>query len=172
LSRALHAIDRSIPASPDIERFLDAQAPDAVVITPLISLFPSSQLDLLRSARARRIPTAVCVWSWDHLSSKAIIRDLPDRLFVWNDIQRHEATEMQGVPAERVVVTGAQSFDRWFEQRPARSRADFTRRVGLPDGRRFVLWVCSALFPGSPSGGQFLLKWVAALRCFSAQFYV
>lgn len=164
LARALHAIDRSIPASPDIERFLDAQSPDAVVITPLIGLVPSSQLDLLRSARARRIPTAVCVWSWDHLSSKAIIRDLPDRLLVWNDVQRREATEMHGVPAERVVVTGAQSFDRWFDQRPARSRADFMRRVGLPDGRRFVLWVCSALFPGSPLEAEFVLKWASAVR--------
>ena len=32
-----------------------------------------------------------CVWSWDHLSSKAIIRDVPDRLFVWNDVQKREA---------------------------------------------------------------------------------
>jgi len=167
LARALHAIDRSIPASPDIERFLDAQAPDAVVITPLIGLVPSSQLDLLRSAQARRIPTAVCVWSWDHLSSKAIIRDLPDRLFVWNDVQRREATEMHGVPAERVVVTGAQPFDRWFDQRPTRSRIDFAQRVGLPPERRFVLWVCSALFPGSPSEAQFVLRWAAALRASS-----
>jgi len=164
LARALHAIDRSVPASPDIERFLDAQAPDAVVITPLIGLVPSSQLDLMRSARARAIPTAVCVWSWDHLSSKAIIRDMPDRLFVWNNVQRREATDMHGVPAERVVVTGAQSFDRWFDQRPSRNRGDFMRRVGLPDGRPFVLWVCSALFPGSPSEAQFVLRWAAALR--------
>lgn len=164
LAKALHAIDRSIPASPDIERFLDAQAPDAVIVTPLIGLVPSSQLDLLRSAQARDIPTAVCVWSWDHLSSKAIIRDLPDRLFVWNDVQRREATDMHAVPAERVVVTGAQSFDRWFDQHPSREREAFARRVGLPPGRPYVLWVCSALFPGSPSEAQYALQWVAALR--------
>ena len=164
LARALHAVDRSVPASPDIERFLDAQAPDAVLITPLIGLVPSSQLDLLRSAQARRIPTAVSVWSWDHLSSKAIIRDLPDRLFVWNDVQRREATAMHDVPAERVVITGAPPFDRWFGRRPSRSREDFVRRVGLPEGRAFVLWVCSALFPGSPSEAEFVLRWAAALR--------
>ena len=72
---------------------------------------------------------------------------------------------MHGVPAERVVVTGAQSFDRWFDQQPSRSREDFARRVGLPEGgRTFVLWVCSALFPGSPSEAQFVLRWAAALR--------
>jgi hypothetical protein len=164
LARALHAIDRTIPPSPSIERFLDEQRPDAVIITPLVGLVPSSQLDLLRSARARRIPTALSVWSWDHLSSKAIIRDVPDRLFVWNNVQRSEAMEMHRVPADRIVVTGAHTFDRWFDQQPSRSRADFCRRVGLPDGRPFVLWVCSALFPGSPSEAQFVLKWAAALR--------
>jgi hypothetical protein len=167
LARALHAIDRTIPPSPDIERFLDRQRPDAVIITPLVGLVPSSQLDLLRSAQARRIPTAVCVWSWDHLSSKAIIRDIPDRVFVWKGVQRTEAIEMHRVPADRVVVTGAHAFDRWFDQQSSRNRADFCRRVGLPDDRPFVLWVCSALFPGSPSEAQFVLTWAAALRASS-----
>jgi hypothetical protein len=167
LARALHAIDRTIAPSPDIERFLDEHRPDAIVITPLVGLVPSSQLDLLRSAKARRIPTALCVWSWDHLSSKAIIRDIPDRLFVWNNVQRREAIEMHGVPGDRIVVTGAHCFDRWFDQQPSRGRAEFCRRVGLPDDRPFVLWVCSALFPGSPSEAAFVLKWAAALRASS-----
>lgn len=164
LTRALHAIDRAMPPSPDIERFLDAQAPDALIITPLVGLVPSSQLDLLRSARARRIPTAVCVWSWDHLSSKAIIREAPDRLLVWNDVQRQEAIEMHGVPADRIVVTGAQCFDRWFDRQPALSRQAFARRVGLPDDRPYLLWVCSALFPGSPSEAEFVLEWARRIR--------
>lgn len=164
LARALHAIDRTVPPSPDIERFLDRLQPDVVLVTPLVGLVPSSQLDLLRSAQARRIPTAVCVWSWDHLSSKAIIRDMPDRLFVWNDVQRREAIEMHRVPADRIVVTGAHPFDRWFDQQPSRGRAEFARRVGLPGERPFVLWVCSALFPDSPSEAEFVLRWAAALR--------
>ncbi|MEQ1909602.1 MAG: hypothetical protein ABMA15_12315, partial [Vicinamibacterales bacterium] len=38
IARALDAIDRALPPSPDIERFLDEQRPDAVIITPLIGL--------------------------------------------------------------------------------------------------------------------------------------
>ncbi|MEQ1574642.1 MAG: hypothetical protein ABL993_10390 [Vicinamibacterales bacterium] len=164
IARALDSIDRALPPSPDIERFLDEQRPDAVIITPLIGLVPSSQLDLLRSAQARGIPTAVCVWSWDHLSSKAIIRDAPDRLFVWNDTQKNEAMTMHGIEAERIIVTGAQNFDRWFGRQPSRSRAAFAGDVGLPDDRPFVLWVCSALFPGSPSEAEFVMRWAAHLR--------
>ena len=68
---------------------------------------------------------------------------------------------MHGVPSERVVVTGAQCFDRWFDRQPSRGRADFARHVGLPDDRPFVLWVCSALFPGSPSEAEFVMRWAA-----------
>ena len=118
------------PSSPDIERYLDQQRPDLMVITPLIGLVASSQIDLLRSAIRRGIATAVMVWSWDHLSSKAIIRDLPDALFVWNDVQKREAMQMHGVPEARIVVTGAQCYDRWFGRIPARSRTEFVRHAG------------------------------------------
>lgn len=164
IGRLLDRIDCALPPSPAIERFLDEHNPDLVIVTPLIGVVASSQLDLLRSVRARGIPAAVSVWSWDHLSSKAIIRDLPDRLFVWNDVQKHEALEMHGVPSERIVVTGAQCFDRWFDRKPSRDRAEFARRVGFADERPFVLWVCSALFPGSPSEAEFVMKWAAHLR--------
>jgi hypothetical protein len=164
IARLLHYIDHALPPSPAIEQFVDEQRPDVAVITPLVGVVASSQLDLLRSVRARRIPSAVCVWSWDHLSSKAIIRDVPDRLFVWNDVQKREALEMHAVPPARVVVTGAQCFDRWFDRQPSRSRAQFARHVGLPDDRPFVLWVCSALFPGSPSEAEFVMRWAAHLR--------
>ena len=164
LRRVLDAVDRAQPPSPAIERFLDAQQPDVVLVTPLIGVVPSSQLDLLRSAQARRVPTGVCVWSWDHLSSKAIIRDLPDRLFVWNETQRREALDMHRVPPDRVVVTGAQCFDRWFDRSPSRNRSEFVRHVGLPDEGPYVTWVCSALFPGSPSEAEFVRRWVACLR--------
>ena len=164
VASVLDGIDRAVPPSPAIEAYLDEQRPDLVLITPLIGLVATSQLDLLRSAQARRIPTAVFVWSWDHLSSKGVIRDCPDGLFVWNDAQKQEATGMHRVPADRVVVTGAQCYDRWFGRQPARSRSEFVRHAGLPDERPYVLWVCSALLPGSPHEPDVVMRWARSLR--------
>jgi len=164
VGRCLDTIDRAVPLSPAIEAFLDEQRPDLVVVTPLIGLGASSQIDVLRSAQARGVPTAVLVWSWDHLSSKAIIRDVADGLFVWNDAQKQEAMQMHGVPEERIVVTGAQCFDKWFGRGPTRTRADFLRRVGLPEDRPYVLWVCSALLPGSPPEPELVTRWAHHLR--------
>jgi len=160
----LDAIDRAIPLSPAIEAFFDEQRPDLLVVTPLVGLAGSSQLDVLRAAQARGIPTAVLVWSWDHLSSKAVIRDAVDGLFVWNDAQKREAIEMHGVSEASIVVTGAQCFDKWFGRGPARERAEFLRRVGLSTDRPYVLWVCSALLPGSPPEPELVTRWAERLR--------
>ena len=162
-SGVVRRIERSVPDDPAIRAYLEAQRPDIVLLTPLIDL-GSSQIEYLRAARALRMPTGLCVWSWDHLSSKALIRDAPDRVFVWNPTQKREAIELHGVPADRVVVTGAQCFDQWFDRQPSRDRGTFCRQVGLPSSPPYVLWVCSALFQGSPVEAQFVLTWIRALR--------
>jgi hypothetical protein len=162
-SGAIRRIERSVPEDPAIRAYLEAQRADIVLLTPLIDL-GSSQIEYLRAARALRIPTGLCVWSWDHLSSKALIRDAPDRVFVWNPTQKREAIELHGVPADRIVVTGAQCFDQWFDRHPSRDRETFCRQVGLPSSPPYVLWACSALFQGSPVEAQFVLTWIRALR--------
>jgi len=164
LARWLWGMEQAVPLSREIAAYIREQEPDAVLITPLVGVVASPELDYLYTSKALGIPTALCVWSWDHLSSKALIRTLPDRVFVWNPTQRQEAMTLHGVPAERVVVTGAQCFDQWFDRAPSRSRGDFCRDVGLRDDRPFVLWVCSSLFKGSPPEAEFVVRWIRALR--------
>ena len=163
LVTALRLLEQALPPVPEIEQELRDRRPDMVVVTPLIYL-GSSQFEVLRSALAQGIRTVYTVGSWDHLSSKALIRDMPQRVFVWNDTQKDEAVRLHGVPPERVVVTGAQCYDQWFGRRPSRSRDAFCGRVGLPADRPFVLYVCSALFWGSPVEAQFVKRWVQSLR--------
>lgn len=159
----LRRLEEALTIDGSIAAFLDRERPDVVLITPLVTL-ASEQLDLLRSARARGIHALVAVGSWDHLSSKALIRVLPDRLMVWNATQKEEARVLHDVPAERVAVTGAQSFDHWFTWTPSRSREEFLAHVGLPADRPFVLYTCSALLFGSPLEAPFVVRWARALR--------
>jgi hypothetical protein len=156
-------LERYVPEDPAIGDFITSHAPDVVLITPLINL-GSSQIEYQRAARRLGIPTALCVWSWDHLSSKALIRDAPDRVFVWNDVQRKEALELHGLPASRIVVTGAQNFDQWFNREPSRARAAFCAHVGLPDDRPFVMYACSTLFDHSPPEAKLVVEWIRRVR--------
>ena len=159
----LRTLERALPPVPEIEQQLRDERPDLVLITPLVYL-GSSQFEILRSALALGLRTVFCVGSWDHLSSKALIRDMPHRVVVWNETQKQEAIELHGVPADRVVVTGAQCYDQWFGRRPVRTREQFCRRVGLPPARPFLIYVCSALFWGSPVEAEFVREWVRRLR--------
>jgi hypothetical protein len=156
-------LERYVPEDPAIREFIASHRPDAVLITPLINL-GSSQIEYQRAARGLSIPNALCVWSWDHLSSKALIRDWPDRVFVWNDVQRQEALNLHGVPADRIVVTGAQCFDQWFNRQPFRDRAAFCAHVGLPVDRPFLMYACSTLFDHSPPEAKLVVEWIRRLR--------
>jgi hypothetical protein len=159
----LRWLERSTPDDAGIRAYIEERAPDVVLITPLIAL-GSSQIDYLRAARSLGVPTGLCVWSWDHLSSKALIREVPDRVFVWNDTQMREAVKLHHVPPSRIVVTGAQCFDKWFDRQPSRDRETFCRQIGLPSDRPMLLYVCSAPFSGSDPEAPFVVDWIRRIR--------
>jgi len=162
LRGVLAAVERMIPPSGPIEVFLRAHDPDLLLVTPLVEL-GSQQVDYVKAARRLGVPSALCVASWDNLTSKGLIRVLPDRVLVWNEAQKREAVELHGVAPAQVVVTGAHLFDRWFDARPTRSRDEFCRLVGLDPARPFVLYVGSSVFI-APDEVPFAEAWLAALR--------
>ena len=162
LMAVLTAIEGGMPRLDAMDAFLDRARPD-VILFASVTHPRAAQIDHLRSARAKNIPSGVCVYSWDHLSSKAKIRVLPDRVFVWNETQRNEAAKLHGIPFDRVVVTGAQVYDQWFNRSPSRSRKQFLVDMGLPSDRPFILYVCSAMTP-DPNEAQFVRRWVESIR--------
>lgn len=159
----LRHVELAAPRRHELDGFLRNQAPDIVLFTPLIAM-QSEEQDLLAAAVEQGMRTVFCVLSWDNLSSKALLRTMPDLVTVWNNVQRDEARVLHGVPDERIAVTGAQSFDRWFNREPSRPRQEFLARVGLPVDRPFLLWVCSALLRTSPMEARFVRRWIAAVR--------
>ena len=139
---ATAAVERALPSTPPIERAISKSGADLVLVSPFVSR-PGYQTDYVKSARRLGLPTGLLVASWDNLSSKGRIRTLPDAVLVWNEAQRDEAVALHGVPPSRVVLTGAQPFDRWFDRSPTSTAAEFKREVGLPVDREFVLFVGS-----------------------------
>src|SRR5262245_45929475 len=160
----LRWLERSMPRSGPMRSWLEELAPDAVILTSL-TFSRSSAIEQLKAARGLGIPTAAAIMSWDHLSSNALLHIAPDRTFVWNEVQKREAVEMHDLPAESIVVTGAQCYDQWFDRRPSRTRDSFCAEMGLDVTRPFVLYVCSAMSPvPTPVEPQFVKEWVTALR--------
>jgi hypothetical protein len=154
--------ERAMPAGRAVERFLRDEKPDVLLLTPLL-YFGSPQVEYVRGARALGIPTVLGVGSWDHLTTKGLIHEPPDRVLVWNEMQRREAAELHGLDPERVAVTGAQAYDHWFVQQPSRTRADFSERVGIPGDRPLLLYLCSSPFI-TPYEVGFVRRWIDAIR--------
>jgi hypothetical protein len=161
--RLFRLFERAMPPGNTLERFLREQKPDLLLLTPLL-YFGSQQVDYVRAARRLGIRTVLGVGSWDHLTTKGCIHELPDRLVVWNEFQRREAYELHGIEPDRVTVTGAQAYDHWFSQSPSSSRAAFRAKVGLPeDDRPLLLYLCSSPFI-TPYEVGFVRRWIAAIR--------
>ena len=162
LTATFRLLERTIPVRREIESLFDRWKPDVLLVTPLL-YFGSSQVDYVRCARRRGIGSVLGVGSWDHLTTKGLIHELPDRILVWNELQCTEAVELHGAQAEQVVVTGAQAYDHWFATRPSTSREAFCARVGVSPERPFLLYLCSSPFI-APYEVDVVRRWISAVR--------
>jgi hypothetical protein len=154
-------VERCLEPPPHVERSLLDFEPDVVVVTHLAR--DSIQADYVRAAKRLGIHTVYPVFSWDNLTNKGLVHELPELVLVWNELQADEAVELQGIPRSQVRVLGAWSYDHWFDWQPSRSRAELSGELGLAADRPLVLYVCSSGFVARDEVA-FVRRWLAALR--------
>ena len=81
------------------------------------------------------------VYSWDNLSSKGLLHEPPDRLFVWNELQAREAVELHGLDPATVEVDRRAPL-RHVLRAAAVGRPGRAARGGRPrPGRRTILYL-------------------------------
>ena len=162
VAQGLAWLERVIPSDPLVEQMIRYERPDVVLVTPLVD-YGSYQTDVVKSSHRLGIPVVFAPFSWDNLTNRGLIRVQPDRLLVWNDIQKREAVELHGVDPARVVVTGAARFDDFFAMQPATSREDFCAQVALDPSQPLLLYLCSSEFV-APREVEFVGRWIQAVR--------
>lgn len=163
LARLLE-LEQAMPVSEARAEFVRERAPDVVVASPFC-FFSGAQADLAAAAQDAGVPTVAAVASWDNLTTKGLIRGRPEQVLVWNEAQAQEAVDLHGVERGRVVVTGAQPFDKWFAREPSLDADAFADRVGLPRGVPYLLFVGSTASISAPHAEQeFVRRWLGELR--------
>jgi hypothetical protein len=163
---AVRTLEAATPGDSGHVALLERVRPDAVIVSPVLLRGRGSaqQTQLIKTAQRMGIPTAIAVGSWDHLSSKGLLRVHPDRLLVWNGKQREEAIRYHRTDPSAIVVTGAYPWQRWFDMRPAVDREAFATNVGLPPGLPYLLYVGSSRGIAAPDAElAFVRDWLAAL---------
>jgi hypothetical protein len=109
------------------------------------------------------VPVGFLVYSWDNLTNKGRTHVAPDKTYVWNEAQRHEATVLHGLDPETVVVTGAPHWDGFFDLQPSVGREELCRRHGFDPSRPIVLYLGSTgrISPREP---DVVDRWLDMLR--------
>jgi hypothetical protein len=160
--RLLRRIESLIPPDRAIRDWLRMNQPDVVVASPYI--FPlSREVEYIKAARTLGIPTAAIVLSWDNLTSKGTFHVLPDVTLVWNSLLADEAASFHDVPREKLIVTGAPTFDFWYIMKPSLDYAAFARKVGIDASKPFVMYLCSSHFIAE-NEHRFVAEFARALR--------
>lgn len=162
LRATLRALEEKLPAEPHLVELIGRVAPDVVLVTPLV-LAGSRQPEVVKAARAAGVRSGFLVFSWDNLTNKGLIHVRPDRVFVWNEVQKREAVELHGIPAENVVVTGASRWDAFFDLRPSVERDAFLSGHGLDPGKPLVLYLGSTSAV-APDETLVIERWLHALH--------
>ncbi len=163
-ARLLRFLEEMIPSDETrINAFIRNAKPDVILISPLVQRGSEYQTDYVKGAHDLGIPVAVLPFSWDNLTNKGHMRVVPDKVIVWNDVQRWEAVHLHDIPTERVAVCGAWRFDQFFDMKPRTSKEEFCRLLGLDPARPVVTYLCSSEFT-SGNEVEFVREWVAAAR--------
>ena len=155
-------MERAWPIESSALDFLKQVNPDVLLVSPLIDLTYKQQ-EYLKAARLAGIPSALLVASWDNLTNKGLIQIEPDAVLLWNEFQKDEAVRLHGIDPSKVIVTGAQLYDQWFDKQPSTTFDEYCQMVGLASGRPLISYMCSSTFIAREEIA-FVHEWIAAIR--------
>lgn len=126
------------------ENIFGKYRPELVFATDL-----QNELDvrLLKEAKAKKIKNIGMVRSWDNLTSKGIIRVVPDRFIVQNEIIKEEAMRYNLIPSEIISVVGVPHYDRYFAG-GYETRSELVSKFGLDASKKIILF--------SPIGNRYI----------------
>lgn len=144
------------PRVADLFNRLEERLVDATVYDDLFARYPPALVvsgdplrpgdtNLVAAARRYGVPSLGSVRSWDNLLKH--LRTRPDRLTVWNEVNRSEAIQFERYRPRDVEVVGAPQLDPYFRADGALSREVFCASEGLdPERKILVLATSSALY--------------------------
>ncbi len=137
IRKLTRALDYFLVSSKTFKHHLERYQPDLVF---LAHLFDDLEIDLLREAKHRGIPVIGFINSWDKLTAaRGVIRLLPDKLIVFNDLVREEAEEHADMKSEDIFIAGIPNYDWHINYKPL-SRDDFFRRKRLDPSKKLIVY--------------------------------
>lgn len=137
IRRSVRALDYSLVSNNFYTPCFEKYKPDLVF---LAHLFEDSETQLLRVARAHGVKTVGFINSWDKVTARSVLRLLPDKLLVFNDIVKREVVEHNEMKPKDVFVCGIPQYDYYFSPKVS-GRKDFFRRIGVDSQKKLIVFI-------------------------------
>jgi CDP-glycerol glycerophosphotransferase (TagB/SpsB family) len=116
--------------------YFDKYRPNLVFMA---HLFDEPEINLLREAKRRNIKTVGFINSWDKVTSRNILRLLPDRFVVFNDIVKNELIKYDEVNEEDIFVGGLPQYDYLFDNN-FQTREEFFQKIGIDPYKKLLVY--------------------------------
>lgn len=116
--------------------YFDAYDPD-LVISALP--FEEIEINLLHEAKRRGIKSIGFISSWDKVTSKCILRVLPDKLICFNDFVKRNLIKHNEVKERDIFVAGIPHYDHYFEK-DFISKEVFFREQGIDPQKKLIVY--------------------------------
>lgn len=110
--------------------------PDMVLLP---HLFGETEISLLRQAKKRKIFSVGLINSWDKVTARSLIRLLPDKMIVHNDIIKKEVIKHADMRAEDIEIVGIPHYD-YYLNKPRRGREEFFRKFNIDLHKKIIVF--------------------------------
>lgn len=118
------------------DRYFDMYKPSGVLMA---HLFDELEIHLLRAAKKRGIRTIGFINSWDKVTARSILRLLPERLVVFNDIVKQELIRHDAVNPKDIFISGVPQYDPYFKKAYG-LRKDFFKKIGIDSQKKLIVY--------------------------------
>lgn len=138
----LRNLEKMIPVDRRIKKWISAQNPDIVIVSPLVNSH-AVENDYLQAALALEIPTVYAMYSWDNITSKGTFHSKPDYSIVWSESLGVDLSNWHSISPQKILITGAPRFDSWFRHELVMDRQKFYKLIGMNPEDEYILYVNS-----------------------------
>ncbi|MDP2676977.1 MAG: CDP-glycerol glycerophosphotransferase family protein [bacterium] len=126
--------------------YFETYRPDIVFMA---HLFDEQEIHLLREAKKRNIRTIGFINSWDKVTARCVLRLLPDRFVVFNDIVKEELATHNAVDPSHIFIGGIPQYDLYFKRTDG-TRDDFFKAIGSEPQKKLIVYApMGSAFSGS-----------------------
>lgn len=134
--RCVRVLDRLLVNDRTYSRYFDQYAPDLVL---LAHLFDEPEIALLREAKRRGVLSIGLINTWDKITSRCMMRLLPDKAIVFNDIVKEELMRFNEMKPTDIFVSGLPQYDQYRSHTPC-PRAEFFKKIGLSPHNKLIVY--------------------------------